>query len=178
MRASTSFALGSFVAAAAAVRPFNGPPDQNITLTVAAGSSLAGHQLIGFIDGEAAGFPAFVTAAEAAESSSTVYMFYKDYGHFGWYSLNIDVAGTKYGLDIDAPDNVYQGLVKFIDSESYGTNIWKATTDSSAFTWTGDSRDFPFACTGDDGHARLGIFTPGSELENCEQVQLEWKTAA
>ncbi|KAI0551262.1 hypothetical protein F4679DRAFT_539829 [Xylaria curta] len=177
MRASAAFALSSLVAAAAAVRPFNGPPDQDITVKVSAGSSLAGHQLIGFVDGEAA-FPTFVTAAEAAESPSTFYMFYKDYGHFGWYSLNIDIAGAKYGLDIDSPGNNYNGLVKFIDSATYGTNIWKATTDSSAFTWTGASADFPFACTGDDGHVRLGIFAPGSELEGCEQVELEWKTAA
>ncbi|KAI1747104.1 hypothetical protein F4782DRAFT_522364 [Xylaria castorea] len=177
MLASTAFAFGSFVAAAAAVTPVNGPPDEDITLKVGAGSSLAGYQLVGFVDGEAA-FPAFVTAAEAAESPSTFYMFYEDYGHIGWYSLNIDVAGATYGLDVDAPENVYQGLMKFIDSETYGTNIWTAKNDSPAFTWTGDGRDFPFACTGDDGHIRLGIFAPGSELENCEQVQLEYQAVA
>ncbi|KAI0450052.1 hypothetical protein F5B21DRAFT_448376 [Xylaria acuta] len=176
MRASAASILLP-IATVAAVTPSNGPPDEDITLKVGAGSSLAGYQLVGFVDGATA-FPAFVTAAEAAESASTFHMFYEDYGHFGWYSLNIDVAGAKYGLDVDAPENVYEGLMKFIDSNTYGTNIWGAKNDSPAFTWTGDSRDVTFACTGDDGHIRLGIFTPGGELENCEQVQLEFKAVA
>ncbi|KAI1152599.1 hypothetical protein F4825DRAFT_418463 [Nemania diffusa] len=172
MRASTS-ALVSFAAFAAA-NPSNGPPNENITLTVGAGSSLEGYQLVGFVDSTAA-FPEFVTAADAAVSPSTFYLFYEDYGHFGWYSLNIDIGSATYGLDIQASDGLYEGPVIFIDSKTYGTNIWGPTNASPVFPWTGDSSDFPFACSNDDGHIQLGIYTPGKEPENCEQVQLEYK---
>ncbi|KAI8631014.1 hypothetical protein F5Y19DRAFT_427331 [Xylariaceae sp. FL1651] len=175
MRASAS-ALLTFAAVAAA-NPSNGPPNEDITLKVGAGSSLEGYQLVGFID-NGAGFPAFVTAAEAAESSSTFHLFYEDYGHFGWYSLNIDIDGATYGLDVEAPGGTYEGPMIFIDSATYGTNIWDAKNDSPAFTWVGDSRDSTFACTNDDGHIQLGIYTPGKEPSNCEQVQLEYKAVA
>ncbi|KAI0427059.1 hypothetical protein F5Y09DRAFT_317247 [Xylaria sp. FL1042] len=176
MRAS-AIALFSF-AAIAASNPSNGPPNEDITLTVGAGSSLEGYQLVGFVNDTAA-FPEFVTAAEAAESqSSTFYLFYNDYGHFGWYSLNIDVSGTTYGLDIKPEAGDYEGPVIFISSDEYGTNIWGPTNASPAFPWTGDSTDFPFACTNDDGHIQLAIYKPGNEPGDCEQVQLEYKAIA
>ncbi|KAI0442888.1 hypothetical protein F4803DRAFT_341387 [Xylaria telfairii] len=176
MRASAASAILS-LAAVAVANPSYGPPNEDITLKIGAGSSLAGYQLVGFVDGASA-FPEFVTATEAAEQASTFHLFYSDYGHFGWYSLNIDVDGSKYGLDIEAPANVYEGTVKLIDAKTYGTNIWSARNDSPAFTWFGDSRDFTFACPSNDGHIRLGIYTPGKQPTNCEQVELEFKAVA
>ncbi|KAI1271256.1 hypothetical protein F5Y07DRAFT_404566 [Xylaria sp. FL0933] len=176
MRASTIASL-SFAAFAAA-NPSNGPPNEDITLTVGAGSSLEGYQLVGFVNGASA-FPAFVTAAEAAESpSSTFSLFYVDYGHFGWYSLNVDVDGATYGFDVKPEAGTFEGPMILISSEEYGTNIWSPTNASPAFPWTGDSRDFPFACTNDDGHIQLAIYTPGTQPKNCEQIQLEYKAAA
>lgn len=87
MRASVASALFS-LAAVATANPSYGPPNEDITLKIAAGSSLAGYQLAGFVDGASA-FPEFVTATEAAEQASTFHLFFVDYGHFGWYSLNI-----------------------------------------------------------------------------------------
>ncbi|KAI1349284.1 hypothetical protein F5Y01DRAFT_327493 [Xylaria sp. FL0043] len=224
MRASTIASL-SFAAFAAA-NPSNGPPNEDITLTVGAGSSLKGYQLVGFVD-SAAAFPAFVTAAEAAESpSSTFSLFYVDYGHFGWYSLNtsfmrrfsrmsqslnsfirdilqfgympirrvMKFAGPRigdlpsarrlpynsatYGLDVKPEAGTFEGAMILISSDEYGTNIWGPTNASPAFPWTGDSRDFPFACTNDDGHIQLAIYTPGTQPKNCEQIQLEYKAVA
>ncbi|KAI0799044.1 hypothetical protein GGR55DRAFT_684339 [Xylaria sp. FL0064] len=200
MRASTIASL-SFAAFAAA-NPSNGPPNEDITLTVGADSSLEGYQLVGFVDGASA-FPAFVTAAEAAESpSSTFSLFYVDYGHFGWYSLNVDVNGATYGFDVKPEAGTFEGPMILISSDEYGSNIWGPTNASPAFPWTGelsnripdllvsglklifvdpstgDSRDFPFACTNDDGHIQLAIYTPGTQPKNCEQIQLEYKAVA
>ncbi|KAI0905959.1 hypothetical protein F4823DRAFT_609077 [Ustulina deusta] len=172
MRASTSAFLS--LAAFAAANPSYGPPDEDITLKVGAGSSLEGYQLVGFVDNTAA-FPAFVTAAEAAESPSTWHLFYQNFGHFGYYSLNIVVDGATYGLSLPDPDFV--GPVTFIDSKAYGTNIWGPENDSPVFPWSGDYRDFTFACSNDDGHIQLGIYTLGKEPNNCEQVRLEYYKA-
>ncbi|KAJ8106797.1 hypothetical protein ONZ43_g6939 [Nemania bipapillata] len=176
MRPFSSVVL-SFAALAAA-NPSYGPPNENITLTVGAGSSLEGYQLVGFANGTSP-FPAFVPAAEAAVSASTFYLFYMDYGLFGWYSLNInfrvDVGSAKYGLDVQSPNGDYTGLMVFIPSTTYGTNIWGPEKTSPAFPWTGNPTDFPFACSDSDGNLQLAIYTPGKQPKNCEQVQLEYK---
>ncbi|KAF2969672.1 hypothetical protein GQX73_g3873 [Xylaria multiplex] len=175
MRASTSALLS--LAAFAAANPLYGPPNEDITLKVGAGSSLEGYQLVRFANNGAA-FPAFVTAAEAAESPSTFYLFYQNYGHFGFYSLNIDINGATYGFSVEGPPEIAQGRVVLIDSKTYGPNIWRPENDSPVFPWSGDSRDFTFACRNDDGHIQLGIYTPGKQPSSCEQVVLEYKAVA
>ncbi|KAJ8129418.1 hypothetical protein O1611_g4213 [Lasiodiplodia mahajangana] len=161
------------LAAVAAANPSYGPPDENVTITVGAGSSLDGYQLVGFVE-NGAGFPEFVTAADAAEASSVFYLFYKNYGHFGWYTINIDIGNATYATAIK--DEAFQGPIVFIDPETYGTSIWSAETATSALTWTGDPSDFPYACT-NDGHIQLAIYTPGTQPANCEQITLEFQKA-
>ncbi|KAI0531638.1 hypothetical protein GGR58DRAFT_508293 [Xylaria digitata] len=174
MRVSTSALLS--LAAFATANPSYGPPNEDITLKVGAGSSLEGYQLVGFAN-DGAAFPAFVTADEAAESPSIFYLFYQNYGHFGFYSLNIDIDGATYGFSVEGPPEIAQGRVVLIDPETYCPNIWGPENDFPVFPWS-DSRDFTFACTNDNGHIQLGIYTPGKQPSNCEQVVLEYKAVA
>ncbi|KAI0118726.1 hypothetical protein GGR51DRAFT_130654 [Nemania sp. FL0031] len=161
------------LAAIAAANPSYGPPNENVTITIGAGSSLDGYQLVGYVD-NGAGFPEFVTPADAAEDASIFYLFYEDYGHFGWYTMNIDIGDATYATAIK--DGAFEGPIVFIDPATYGTSIWSATTATSALTWTGDTRDFPYACTA-DGHIQLAIYTPGTEPTDCEQITLEFHKA-
>lgn len=173
MRAAAS-ALLTFAGLAAANLP-GYPDDQNITIKVAAGSSIAGHRLVAFADGETR-FPEFVPADKVGDEPETWFLFYKDYGHFGWFSLNIDIADAKYGIDILPEADTFEGPVVFIDAAEYGTNIWGATTDNPALTWTGSSADSPYACS-NNGHLQLGIYTEALAPKNCEKIALEWTAA-
>ncbi|KAI0423061.1 hypothetical protein F5X98DRAFT_323657 [Xylaria grammica] len=177
MRASIS-ALLSFVAIAAA-NPSDGPPDGDIILTVGAGSSLEGHQLVGFAS-NGAGFPELVPAAEANESQSTWHLKFWNFGHFGWYAITSDIDGATYQLDKQEGDDTYTGPFVFApQTSSYSSDdIWYPKTASPVFPWFGNTENFPFACTRDDGHIQLAIYGPDVHPENCEQVQLEYQLIA
>ncbi|KAI1362827.1 hypothetical protein F5Y08DRAFT_354939 [Xylaria arbuscula] len=175
MRASAT-AILSFAAIAAA-NPTYGPPDQDVSVTVAPGSSIEGNSLVA-LAGESGSFPAFVPAAETADSPSVFNQFYTNYGHFGWYSLNIDIDGATYGLDIEAAENEFEGPMKFIPSSQYGTNIWGPENEGMVLKWTGSSLDSICACTRDDGHIQLAIYEKKTKPKNCEVVELTWKSAA
>ncbi|KAI0553290.1 hypothetical protein F4679DRAFT_532676 [Xylaria curta] len=176
MRVSTSV-IFSFAAIATAADPVGG----NISLTVAAGSNLEGYQVVGYAS-NGAGFPKLVPAAEASQSQQdTWYLKGWDYGFSIVYGISADIEGITYELTMDPYVYPYAGRLVFQVQTQTETRSskddWFVREGSPAFTWSGDTNKFPFACTRDDGRLQLAIYNPSSAPADCEQTTLEWTSA-
>ncbi|TRX91639.1 hypothetical protein FHL15_007421 [Xylaria flabelliformis] len=135
MRASAS-ALFSFAAIAAAFRA-----DGNISLTVAAGSSLEGYQLVGYAS-NGAGFPELVPAAEASQSQQdTWYLKGWNYEITIVYGISAVIEETTYELTMDPYVYPYAGPLVFQVQTQTETRSskddWYVYDGSSELTWSG-----------------------------------------
>ncbi|KAI0402781.1 hypothetical protein F4802DRAFT_599740 [Xylaria palmicola] len=177
MRASAS-ALFSFAATAAATLSGH-PPEGNIVLTVGAGSSLEGYQLVGYYN-NGAGFPELVPAAVASQSQQPEWFLkWWNFGHFAWYAITSDIDSATYQLDIE-PTGAYTGTFVLNPQTSYysSDDIWYPSDDSPVFPWFGNSDNSAHACTRDDGRLQLAVYGEGDRPKNCEQIQLEYHLLA
>ncbi|KAI1824318.1 hypothetical protein F4861DRAFT_507005 [Xylaria intraflava] len=174
MRASIA-ALSSFVALAAANLPGE-PPNENVTITVGSGSSLSGYQLVA----NGVKYPELVPAAQASGFPNTWYLFWTDLGHIAYYSLSINITGTKWELAQSPVDSNFQGPWVLAPPNQYGipNDIWDAENDSPDLKWDGDTSQDVFGCTNDAKDIQIAVYSPGKEPKGCEKIQLEYKAVA
>ncbi|KAI1174936.1 hypothetical protein F4777DRAFT_354990 [Nemania sp. FL0916] len=167
-------ALLSFTALAAA-----SVTELPLEIKVAAGSNLEGYQLVGAPD-----FPEYVPLDQIGNKTTHWYLahFNIGFGAGGWDYLLININGTTKELNLGG-DRTNPGPLEYIPSTGSPSdelnNRWSASEPLQGYqfayaNYVGTGQAHAFACANTDGRYLLNVYPPGTQPENCVEVDMVW----